>query len=71
MWQKRVWELEKQITQLKNEVAELKKGEMHEKGRPFLLPSHQYQSSVESIGGVMNRPRARTGGSSRFVNGQL
>lgn len=71
MWQKRVWELERQITQLKNEVAELKKGETDEKVKPLLQPPHQHQTSVENVRGILNRPRARTGGSSRFVNGQL
>jgi hypothetical protein len=70
IWQQRVWELEKQITQLKHEVADLK-GEMYEEGKQPFIPSRRHKSSMESGSGILNRPRARTGGSSRFVNGQL
>lgn len=36
----------------------------------LLQPPHQQQAYMNGSG-VMNRPRVRTGGSSRFVNGQL
>ncbi|KAF9455052.1 hypothetical protein P691DRAFT_754169 [Macrolepiota fuliginosa MF-IS2] len=85
MWQKRVWDLESQIRELKNEVADLKKirnegektfcetcGERSaEVGGAQSSQPQQRSMGHKSGGSVMSRPRARTGSSARFVNGQL
>lgn len=84
MWRKRVWDLESQVRELKNEVAELKKKRAASEDVAFCdtcgrgsglndtQPSQrQQQQGHRSTGSVLNRPRARTGGSARFVNAQL
>lgn len=82
MWQERVLDLENEINKLKTEVIEWKSrcttsensGCCQSCGKDMetpLPPRSQQQVPRGSGSGVMNRPRARTGGSSRFVNGQL
>ncbi|KXN83903.1 hypothetical protein AN958_00983 [Leucoagaricus sp. SymC.cos] len=79
MWQKRVWDLENEIRSLRNEVAELKMQESSKicdrcsagDGSNGVPSIPLQQQLLKPEGGVINRPRARTGGSSRFVNGQL
>ena len=63
-WQKQIWELEGQVRDLKAELAEVKGGNSDEYcdacGRG------KKPSPPPSIGGVVNRPRARTATSTRF-----
>ncbi|KDR85334.1 hypothetical protein GALMADRAFT_218427 [Galerina marginata CBS 339.88] len=65
-WQRHIWELEGQVRDLKTELEEMKAKQGDEfcdacgRGKKKDAPS--------SAGGVVNRPRARTGTSSRFGN---
>jgi len=68
-WQRQIWELEGQVRDLKAELAETKENHGDEYcqtcGRGTKKPS---PNSVPVSGSVVNRPRARTGTTSRFVN---
>ncbi|KAF7320293.1 hypothetical protein MKEN_00814000 [Mycena kentingensis (nom. inval.)] len=64
-WQRHIWELEGQVRSLQSELDKLRLSEAGEyceacgRGRRAIIHEHQ-------ISGVVNRPRARTGTSSRF-----
>jgi hypothetical protein len=78
-WQQQIWELEGQVRDLKAEVDVLR---LAEKDAPFCLscgrgavgkPGQEEHNRAEGlvkagikVGGVVNRPRARTGVGSRF-----
>ena len=65
IYQHQVWELEGQIRDLKEEVHQLQHGEKCETcGRGIQKPSRQ-----DSTGGVIHRPRAKTGTGARFASG--
>jgi len=77
-WQRRIWELEGQVKDLKIEVDELRAkgntaGYCDVCGRGQSLPDavgshhlHLKDTHEERSGSVIHRPRARTGNSSRF-----
>ncbi|PPQ67066.1 hypothetical protein CVT25_005667 [Psilocybe cyanescens] len=69
-WQRHIWELEGQVRDLKVELAETKatnNGEYCQTcGRGKKMES---AVSTSKANGILNRPRARTGVSSRFGNG--
>lgn len=82
-WQRQIWELEGQVRDLKAEVEEFRSAENAREycmacgrgniGRP---PTEVIDVSVEDlkkagvkVGGIVNRPRARTGLGSRFASG--
>ncbi|KAJ7092581.1 hypothetical protein C8R44DRAFT_990168 [Mycena epipterygia] len=74
-WQRHIWDLEGQVRDLKAEVEGLRAAEgdgyCEECGRGRPAGTVQARSAVEHpprafTGGVVNRPRARTGTSSRF-----
>ncbi|KAJ3564976.1 hypothetical protein NP233_g7935 [Leucocoprinus birnbaumii] len=75
MWQKRVWDLESEVRALKNELAEVKllSKSSCEKcgGKGSGVPPVPPLPTLRPDGGILNRPRAKTGSSARFVNGQL
>jgi len=81
-WQRQIWELEGQVRDLKAEVEEFRTAE-HSKeycaacgrgsaGRSPDEPEidmEDLQKAGVKVGGVVNRPRARTGVGSRFASG--
>lgn len=67
-WQRHIWELEGQVRDLKSEIEELKHADgggehCHSCGR-----GHRRTARDEFKGSVLNRPRAPTGNSGRFVS---
>ncbi|KAH9486615.1 hypothetical protein JR316_0000680 [Psilocybe cubensis] len=68
-WQRHIWELEGQVRDLKLELAESKTkntGEYcHSCGRGV---RKEFVTPTSTAGSILNRPRARTGVSSRFGN---
>lgn len=82
-WQRQIWELEGQVRDLKAEVEELRAVENHSEycvtcgrggiGRPAADGAANGKTVEElrragvKVGGVVNRPRARTGVGSRFA----
>lgn len=76
-WQHRLWELEGQVRDLKAEVDELRAKEGGQeycaacgRGTPVSRPpgvrAEDLKKAGVKVGGVVNRPRARTGVGSRF-----
>jgi len=76
-WQRHIWELEGQVRDLKAEIDDLRMAEKKDeeycdacgrgKRRPLAADdSTEREAKPELRGGVVNRPRARTGISSRF-----
>ncbi|KAJ3558529.1 hypothetical protein NM688_g876 [Phlebia brevispora] len=80
-WQRQVWELEGQVRDLKAEVEDLRAKEGAQEycpacGRGPIVRSVEEGANIEDlrkagvkVGGVVNRPRARTGVGSRFASG--
>lgn len=80
-WQRQVWELEGQVRDLKAEVEDLRSGESAQDycsacGRGSMGRPTEDDTSIDDlrkagvkVGGVVNRPRARTGVGSRFASG--
>ncbi|KAI1793865.1 hypothetical protein LXA43DRAFT_179185 [Ganoderma leucocontextum] len=82
-WQRQIWELEGQVRDLKGEVEELRTAEGQSEycvacgrgavGRPAVTPNDDATVNSRTLedsrkaGGVVNRPRARTGVGSRFA----
>ncbi|KAG6888838.1 hypothetical protein C0992_007396 [Termitomyces sp. T32_za158] len=80
VWQRQIWELERQIRDLKAEINDLHKadsegtfcercgrGQRHPKAEIIQDPRNSEAEDAKNLG-IMNRPRARTGISSRFSN---
>lgn len=76
-WQRQLWELEGQVNDLKAEVEELRLKDGGQEycpacGRGGTLsgvrPEELKKAGVK-VGGVVNRPRAKTGVGSRFASG--
>lgn len=81
-WQRQIWELEGQVRDLKAEVEEFRSAEDATEyctacGRGSMgRPQSELEVGVEDlkkagvqVGGIVNRPRARTGVGSRFASG--
>ena len=84
-WQRQIWELEGQVRDLKAEVEELRTAESRSEfcsacgrggaGRPGVDDVNNGKTLEDlkkagvKVGGVVNRPRARTGVGSRFASG--
>ncbi|THH33541.1 hypothetical protein EUX98_g630 [Antrodiella citrinella] len=81
-WQRQIWELEGQVRDLKAEVEEFRNAENLKEycaacgrghvGRSPAEPEigvEELQKAGVKVSGVVNRPRARTGISSRFASG--
>ncbi|RPD64882.1 hypothetical protein L227DRAFT_495206 [Lentinus tigrinus ALCF2SS1-6] len=85
MWQRQIWELEGQVRDLKAEVEELRAADGQSEycmacgrgsvGRPSQDDAsggrqlEDLKKAGVKVGGVVNRPRARTGVGSRFASG--
>lgn len=80
-WQRQVWELEGQVRDLKAEVDDLRAGESAQDycsscGRGSIgRPTEEGTANIDDlrragvkVGGVVNRPRARTGVGTRFAS---
>ncbi|KAI0694874.1 hypothetical protein BC835DRAFT_1415167 [Cytidiella melzeri] len=78
-WQQQIWELEGQVRDLKAEVDELHavehnsdycascgRGTVGKPGHEELVRLEELRKAGVKVGGVVNRPRARTGVGSRF-----
>ena len=81
-WQRQIWELEGQVRDLKAEVEEFRNAENLKDycpacgrgnvGRPLAdaeVGMEDLKKAGVKVGGVVNRPRARTGVGSRFASG--
>ncbi|KAF9502535.1 hypothetical protein BDN71DRAFT_1438184 [Pleurotus eryngii] len=64
-WQRQIWELEGQVRDLKAEVEELREAGT-EKGPCDVCGRERRDETQEVASGIVNRPRARTGMSTRF-----
>lgn len=82
-WQRQIWELEGQVRDLKAEVEEFRSAENAREycmacgrgniGRPATevidVSVEDLKKAGVKVGGIVNRPRARTGLGSRFASG--